>query len=112
VGFFAEAGPLQVFVSNHLIPEDFSFVSTEEPCFVSSDEAVRIIAGAEIRLRIVGTRVDATEIVSTNSIKFLMCILCSCILQWQAPDDGVQLVLRPLKLRLENSFVFLPGSSA
>lgn len=63
MGFFAEAGPLQVFVSNHLIPDDYTFNSTEEPCFVSPDEAVRITAGAEVRLRIVGTRVDATEIV-------------------------------------------------
>lgn len=63
MGFFAEAGPVQVFVSNHLIPQDFAFASTDEPCFVSGDESVRIIKGAEVRLRIVGTRVDATEIV-------------------------------------------------
>ena len=63
VGFFADAGPLQLFVSNHLIPEDFSFDSANEPAFVSSDEAVRVQAGAEVRLRIVGTRVDADEIV-------------------------------------------------
>ena len=63
VGFFADAGPLQLFVSNHLIPEDFSYDSANEPAFVSSDEAVRVQAGAEVRLRIVGTRVDADEIV-------------------------------------------------
>ena len=63
VGFFADAGPLQLFVSNHLIPEDFSYDSTNDPAFVSSDEAVRVQAGAEVRLRIVGTRVDADEIV-------------------------------------------------
>lgn len=63
VGFFADAGPLQLFVSNHLIPEDFDFVSTDEPAFVSADEAVRVQAGAEVRMRIVGTRMDATEIV-------------------------------------------------
>ena len=67
MGFFAEAGPVQVFVSNHLIPQDFAFASTDEPCFVSGDEAVRIIQGAEVRLRIVGTRVDATEIVCPPS---------------------------------------------
>lgn len=64
VGFFADAGPLQLFVSNHLIPEDFTFDSANEPAFVSSDEAVRVQAGVEVRLRIVGTRVDADEIVS------------------------------------------------
>ena len=63
MGFFAEAGPVSIFVSNHLIPDEFSFVAADEPSFVSADEAVRIVAGAEARLRIVGTRVDATEIV-------------------------------------------------
>jgi len=66
MGFFAEAGPVQVFVSNHLIPDEFSFVAADEPSFVSADEAVRIVAGAEARLRIVGTRVDATEIVRAH----------------------------------------------
>ena len=66
MGFFAEAGPVQVFVSNHLIPDEFSFVAADEPSFVSADEAVRIVAGAEARLRIVGTRVDATEIVRAS----------------------------------------------
>lgn len=67
MGFFADAGPLQLFVSNHLIPEDFEFNATGEPAFVSTDEAVRVQAGAEVRLRIVGTRMDASEIVSQPS---------------------------------------------
>ena len=66
VGFFADAGPLQLFVSNHLVPEDFSYDGANEPAFVSSDEAVRVQAGAEVRLRIVGTRVDADEIVRNS----------------------------------------------
>ena len=65
MGFFADAGPLQLFVSNHLIPEDFEFSAAGDPAFVSADEAVRITAGAEVRLRIVGTRMDANEIVRT-----------------------------------------------
>lgn len=64
VGFFAEAGPLQVFVSGHLIPEDFEYSQVDEPAFVSADEEVRIQQGTEVRLRIVGTRTDASEIVS------------------------------------------------
>ena len=64
MGFFAEAGPLQVFVSGHLIPEDFEYNQVDEPAFVSADEEVRIQQGTEVRLRIVGTRTDASEIVS------------------------------------------------
>ena len=65
VGFFAEAGPLQIFVSGHLIPDDFDFDQSDEPAFVSADEEVRIQQGTEVRLRIVGTRTDANEIVSS-----------------------------------------------
>mgnify|MGYP001110803006 CR=1 FL=1 len=64
MGFFAEAGPLQVFVSNHLIPEDFEFNTAHEPCYINGDGEQKIVPGSEVRLRIVGTRVDAHEIVS------------------------------------------------
>eukprot|EP00889_Picochlorum_renovo_P008380 jgi/Picre1/35410/NNA_002872.t1 len=61
MGFFAEAGPLQLFVSNHLIPEEFEFDTSHEPAYVTS-EGDKIIPGSEVRVRIVGTRVDANEI--------------------------------------------------
>ena len=64
MGFFAEAGPLQIFVSNHLIPEEFEFESTQEPEYMTKDGDQKITTGCEVRIRIVGTRVDANEIVS------------------------------------------------
>lgn len=64
MGFFAEAGPLQVFVSNHLIPEEFEFSTAHEPCYQTADGDQKIVPGSEVRLRIVGTRVDASDIVS------------------------------------------------
>ncbi|KAK2077559.1 hypothetical protein QBZ16_004404 [Prototheca wickerhamii] len=69
MGFFAEAGPLQVFVSNHLIPEAFEFNSTHEPCYVTADGEQKIAAAADVRLRIVGTRIDANEIFAVGDIK-------------------------------------------
>lgn len=101
VGFFADAGPMQVrleeekrerwwldrhtknqrlflfshlfssqvFVSNHLIPDDYEFSAAGEPAFVSADEAARVVAGAEVRLRVVGTRMDASEIFCVASMK-------------------------------------------
>ena len=66
MGFFAEAGPLQVFVSNHLIPEDFEFSTAHEPCYTTADGDQKIVPGSEVRLRIVGTRVDASDIVSAS----------------------------------------------
>eukprot|EP01103_Thecamoeba_quadrilineata_P010111 TRINITY_DN2098_c0_g1_i1.p1 TRINITY_DN2098_c0_g1~~TRINITY_DN2098_c0_g1_i1.p1 ORF type:complete len:118 (-),score=20.35 TRINITY_DN2098_c0_g1_i1:133-486(-) len=70
MGFFAEVGPLQVFVSKHLIPSDMTF-DPQKPvaCFVSEDESIKIAKDDEVRLKIIGTRVDATEIFSIGSIK-------------------------------------------
>ncbi|KAI3859611.1 hypothetical protein MKX03_007630 [Papaver bracteatum] len=61
--FFAEAGPVQIFVSNHLIPEDMEFLSGDIPNYTTSDGSVKIQRDSEVRLKIIGTRVDATEIV-------------------------------------------------
>ncbi|PSC68315.1 DNA-directed RNA polymerase II subunit RPB7 [Micractinium conductrix] len=69
MGFFAEAGPLQVFVSNHLISEGFEFNTAHEPCYQMSDGDQKIVPGCEVRLRIVGTRVDASDIFAVGSIK-------------------------------------------
>lgn len=83
MGFFAEAGPLQVFVSQHvsnkrfdvsltdmqLIPSDFVFDQTATtPSFLSTDGTTKIEKDASVRLKIVGVRVDATEIVSDAPI--------------------------------------------
>ena len=63
MGFFAEAGPLQIFVSNHLIPEEYEFGSIHEPAYMTQ-AGDKITTGSDVRVRIVGTRVDANEIVS------------------------------------------------
>ncbi|PWA03400.1 hypothetical protein BB558_000452 [Smittium angustum] len=63
LGFFADVGPLQVYVSQHLIPADMKFdPNGNPPSYTSSDQ--KIEKGSLVRLKIVGTRVDATEIVS------------------------------------------------
>lgn len=67
MGFFAEVGPLQVFVSNHLIPSSMKFDANANPpaYYLEGDEEdLRIEKGETVRLRIVGTRIDSTEIVS------------------------------------------------
>lgn len=32
---------MQIFVSNHLIPEEFEFSALDDPCYVSQDEEVQ-----------------------------------------------------------------------
>ncbi|OMH81492.1 DNA-directed RNA polymerase II subunit rpb7 [Zancudomyces culisetae] len=120
MGFFVSVGPLQVFVSSHLIPADMQFdASSNPPCFVSKtsyasasdvkfkikdedlneDEAgdlfstqndqsssanikslasssggshlnqYKIEKGTNIRVKIVGLRVDSNEIFAIGTIK-------------------------------------------
>lgn len=88
VGMFAEIGPLSCFISHHVstrvrllstvwvinvlnpfqsIPADMQYCPNgNPPCYKSKDEDVVIAAEDKIRLKIVGTRVDATGIVSSS----------------------------------------------
>jgi hypothetical protein len=54
-----------------LIPEDFEYDSSGDPAFVSGDQSMRIREGMEVRVRIVGVRVDAAEIVSGRGVSKL-----------------------------------------
>lgn len=68
VGMFAEIGPLSCFISHHSIPAEMEFCANmNPPCYKTKDEDVVIHAEGEIRLKIVGTRVDASGIVSIVS---------------------------------------------
>lgn len=72
MGFFAELGPVNVFVSTHLIPEDFTFDvgdGSSTCSFGNEDGSLRIAKDSKVRLRIIGTRVDATEIFAIGTIK-------------------------------------------
>jgi DNA-directed RNA polymerase subunit E'/Rpb7 len=48
-----------------LIPGDMTFSTADNiPCYQSSDQTVSLAKDDEVRLKIVGTRIDAAEIVS------------------------------------------------
>ncbi|XP_074111919.1 DNA-directed RNA polymerase II subunit RPB7 [Cotesia typhae] len=69
VGMFAEIGPLSCFISHHSIPADMQFCpNISPPCYKSKEEDVVIQADDEIRLKIVGTRVDATGIFAIGTL--------------------------------------------
>eukprot|EP00906_Rhabdomonas_costata_P003910 RCo005882 len=70
MGFFAELGPMQVFVSTHQIPEDMRFDEHSIPQkFVSDDGKVSLRKDDEVRVRIIGTRASSSEIHAIGSIK-------------------------------------------
>ncbi|KAG9298926.1 hypothetical protein G9A89_015948 [Geosiphon pyriformis] len=72
MGFFAEVGPLQVFVSSHLIPSDMKFNPYGNPPSYS-DDVTLIEKGSHCRIKIVGTRFDATDIFAIGTIKEDFC---------------------------------------
>jgi DNA-directed RNA polymerase subunit E'/Rpb7 len=51
-----------------LLPEDFEFDSSADPAFVTRDQEQRIREGVEVRIRVVGVRVDADNIVSGRMV--------------------------------------------
>lgn len=73
LGFFAQAGPLQVFVSKHLIPTDMTYDEKSNPASyvsqISDEQPVRVKKDSQVRLKLIGTRVDASEIFAVGTIK-------------------------------------------
>ena len=68
MGFFADAGPLQIFVSQHLIPSHYRVEITDDAAFESEDNAPPIKAGAFVRVRIVGLKAEANQLVCTDEL--------------------------------------------
>lgn len=68
LGCFVDVGPLNVFISNHLIPSNMKYdPMLNPPAFLSDDQVIE--KGAKIRLKILGTRTDVNEIYAIGSIK-------------------------------------------
>jgi fructose-1,6-bisphosphatase/inositol monophosphatase family enzyme len=53
LGVFAEAGPLDIFVSRHYIPPEFEF-RADDAAWASTETGVVIRAGAEMRIKVLG----------------------------------------------------------
>jgi len=64
-----DVGPMACFISKHSIPSDMEFdPDSNPPCYKTKDEDTAIKQDDEIRLKIVGTRVDVNEIFSIGSL--------------------------------------------
>lgn len=69
VGLFTEIGPMSCFISRHSIPSEMEFdPNSNPPCYKTVDEDVVIQQDDEIRLKIVGTRVDKNDIFAIGSL--------------------------------------------
>jgi|EP01033_Poteriospumella_lacustris_P006342 DNA-directed RNA polymerase II subunit RPB7 len=60
-GFFANVGPLQIFVSRHNIPGDIKFSSVTQ-AWVSDDRQTQITQGSVVRLRILGVHFERNSL--------------------------------------------------
>ncbi|CAB1324828.1 unnamed protein product [Coregonus sp. 'balchen'] len=69
VGLFTEIGPMSCFISRHSIPSEMEFdPNSNPPCYKTTDEDIVIQQDDEIRLKIVGTRVDKNDIFAIGSL--------------------------------------------
>ena len=69
VGLYTEIGPLGCFISRHSIPADMKFdPNSNPPCYKTEEEDQIIQQDDEIRLKIVGTRVDASDIFTIGTL--------------------------------------------
>ncbi|CEM02833.1 unnamed protein product [Vitrella brassicaformis CCMP3155] len=72
LGFFCQCGPLQVFVSKSSMPMHYQFVANATPpCWQSTEKKTddaTIKPEARVRVRIIGTNNDATNVFAIGSI--------------------------------------------
>ncbi|CAF0766216.1 unnamed protein product [Brachionus calyciflorus] len=70
IGLRCEIGPLECFVSRHCIPLEMDFdPNSASPCYKSKDEESVIQKNDEIRIKIIGLRIDATDIYAIGTLR-------------------------------------------
>eukprot|EP01136_Pigoraptor_vietnamica_P012498 Opistho-1_new@52486 len=70
VGVFAQLGPISMYISHKQLPDKMVFDPTAvPPCYKHLEDNTIIRKGTPVKVRIVGTRVDSTEIVAVGSMK-------------------------------------------
>jgi DNA-directed RNA polymerase II subunit RPB7 len=70
-GFFASAGPFDIFISEKLMPSDLKYDPGKDglPLFYSETDNVRIEIGSDVKVKVVGVRISSEQIVLVGTIK-------------------------------------------
>lgn len=69
VGIFCEIGPLSCFISRHCIPPDMEFDGLSvPPSYHTADESVVIRPGDDVRVKLIGIRVDAKDLFACGTL--------------------------------------------
>lgn len=70
MGFFADVGPLSIFISRHLIPSDMRYAPAHSPpAYIGDSDGQVVHVGGKVRIKIIGTRHDVDSISAIGSIK-------------------------------------------
>eukprot|EP01137_Pigoraptor_chileana_P006306 Opistho-2@50517 len=69
LGVFCQVGPIEIFISNKQMPPKMKYLPNAVPhCYVSPDEDYTIVKDVPIKVKIVGLRIDAANVVCIGSI--------------------------------------------
>ncbi|KAG8470746.1 hypothetical protein KFE25_009167 [Diacronema lutheri] len=68
-GFFAKAGPLEMFISYKNMPSDMQFDDTAVPSHFTGDGGVKIEKDTCVRVKILNTRIDADGMHAVATLK-------------------------------------------
>lgn len=67
-GFFANAGPLRLFVSSHMIPTGVKYDPNATPPQFTGEDNYRVEAGTHVRVKIMGTRSEVGEMWAIGTV--------------------------------------------
>ncbi|KUI57186.1 DNA-directed RNA polymerase II subunit rpb7 [Cytospora mali] len=67
-GFFAQAGPLKLFISDHFIPKTCKYDANATPPQYTDHEGMTIENGTHVRVKIVGLRAEVGEMWAIGTI--------------------------------------------
>uniref|UniRef100_A0AC34F6F0 DNA-directed RNA polymerase II subunit RPB7 n=2 Tax=Panagrolaimus TaxID=55784 RepID=A0AC34F6F0_9BILA len=69
VGMFCEIGPLTCFISRHCIPPDMEFDGLSvPPSYRTADESLVIRPGDDVRVKLIGIRVDHNDLFACGTL--------------------------------------------
>merc|ERR1711907_511810 len=67
VGFFCNAGPVRIFISQHQMPDDYGY--DESNCWISRNTQISIKKSDQVRIRIIGVATEPSKITAVGTIK-------------------------------------------
>ena len=70
-GMMVDAGPVEIFISDKLMPNDLKYNTVKKGFFSEQDSLVEIVTGSQVRVKIIGMRLNSVsdKMIVIGSIK-------------------------------------------